>query len=162
MMMKYSLLFLLTLTLFSCTTGKPFQENQTTRTTLATDTILRVYHDLIAAIKARDFDKLSNCYDSQADFIYDENTSSKYQCYNRMKSVHGREEILRQYAYLFHSRLLDRIEYEYYEVSENTADPWIRFINVWQNADDQVNEIITLTMDNGYYRIREHRIKVIR
>ncbi|OHD26881.1 MAG: hypothetical protein A2086_10240 [Spirochaetes bacterium GWD1_27_9] len=168
--MKNLTLIFIFLFLFGCATKKQnikevvITTTSTTTTTITEETIsendiLLVYNKLIASIKQRDFAGIESCYAPDAGFIYDEKTSSKYKCFNGEKKVFGVENILSQYKYMFKNRLLDNIEFEVVKIFNTKEIPKIKFINAWQNSDDDLIEEIEFVKIGKLYFIKTHFIQ---
>jgi hypothetical protein len=120
--------------------------------------ILEVYYRLIDGIKYRNFEKILSCYADDATYSYGQNTGEKYICFNNTKNIRGIDNIRLQYGYLFKRNILDKIEFEIIKVDANKSDPNIKFLNVWQNSDDDVIEIIEFKKIQDKYFISGHRI----
>lgn len=133
--------------LFSCNTIKQkiILENKDNF-----EDIKEVYYRLIDGIKNKDYEKISSCYSNNAIYGYDINTGINFLCYNKEKQISGIEDILIQYKFLFKKKSFNKIEYEIEKIDSNI--PLIKFINLWQNADDNLIEIIEFTkIDNKFY-----------
>ena len=122
------------------------------------DDILSVYYRLIEGIKYRNYDVILSCYSPDAEYSYDKNTGEKFKCYNNEKKVTGSEQIKEQYRYMFKKNILDRIEFEIIKADPDRKNPNIKYLNVWQNTDDDIVEMISFTRINGKYYISTHRV----
>ncbi|MCG8573023.1 MAG: hypothetical protein MJB14_23065, partial [Spirochaetes bacterium] len=115
-----------------------------------------VYYRLITGIKEKNLDKIMLCYADNSHFFYDEGLHKKLLCYDKSLKVTGKEQILRQYQYLFSIRLLDQIEFGLRKIDEKKAA--ITFVNAWTLTDYKVAETIVLTEIDGRYYIDQHHV----
>lgn len=165
-------LILILLSFSSCVTKKGIEnkvESPTTTTTttsstiqtikaeqISNDDLLFIFNRLIKFIKDRDIDGILSCYTEEAIFLYDKDTPKKLVCFDNEKEVYGKNDLSKQYKYMFKTRILDNIEFEIYEINKNIANPMIKFINAWQNSDYDVEERIFFAKENGIYKINRH------
>jgi ketosteroid isomerase-like protein len=146
-------------------------EPTTTNTTTTTTTtlppepdfskkdMLAIYNTLVDNIKKRNVDAIMSCYAEDGSYYFSDMTRADFVCYNGTKRVNGADEIRANWTDRFRRIKKDRIEYEVQQVNTDPSDPYIIFVNAWDNADFSHYEMITFKkLDDGSLAIAEHKV----
>ena len=168
--MKKLYIVIMMIILVGCVRHEIVEEPATTTTTTTTtttlppepdvskDDMLKIYNRLVNNIKTKDIDKIMSCYANDSCYYFSDATRPDFVCFNGEKRVDGAGEIRQNYENRFRRVKKDRIEYEVQKINTSPDDPYIIFVNAWDNADFSHYEMIHFVKEDGNLLIGTHKV----